>query len=174
MQRLQATPLEITPFFDLETFMLLSGQKRIDGNTAEAVEKDWHRLYSRLWGYRLGEPESGYLVILLDRDFDQELEKAREEDRDRAERLELIAQSMIMAALFEVLPESAEQGCAPVPEPSSVLEESLAQLGLSFRSDGHLDVSFGLVTGLPYFADCESCHAKSGCSKRLISSAEKS
>ncbi len=173
LDQMQATPLKITPFFDLETFMLLSGMKRIDGETAQVLQREWHRIYDLLRGYRLGEPDSGYLVIYLDRPFDRELEKARAEDRDRAERLEMIAQSMILASLFEVLPESAEKGCAPVPQPNGLLDRSLSRLGLAFQPGGYLDVSFGLVTELPYRGDCDSCYARDGCTKRIFSEEER-
>ena len=167
MKRLTAHPLEITPHFDMETFMLLSGQQRLDGETAQALEGDWHRLHSHLRAYRLGE-KKGYMLIFLDRGFDEELDQARAQDRKRAEHLELLAQSMIMAALSEVLPESAEHGCAPVPEPNKILKNSLADLGLSFHNNGSLDVAFGVVTELPYRGDCESCLIKGTCSKRML------
>ncbi len=167
MKRLSAQALDITPHFDMETFMFLSGQRRLDGETAQALERDWQRLHSRLRAYRLGE-KRGYMLIYLDRDFDEELDQAKQEDRERAERLELLAQSMIMAALSEVLPESAEHGCAPVPEPNKVLKNSLADLGLTFHNNGSLDVSFGVVTELPFRGDCEGCLIKGTCSKRML------
>ncbi len=167
MKRLAAHTLDITPHFDMETFMFLSGQQRLDGDTAKALEQDWKRIHSHLRAYRLGE-KKGYVLIYLDRGFDAELDQAREQDRERAERLELLAQSMIMAALSEVLPESAEHGCAPVPEPNKVLKNSLADLGLTFHNNGSLDVAFGVVTELPYRGDCESCLIKGTCSKRML------
>jgi hypothetical protein len=151
----------------METYMLLSGQQRLDGETAQALERDWHRIHSHLQAYQLGE-KKGYIVIYLDSNFDRELERAREQSRDSAERLELLAQAVIMAALSEVLPESAVKGCAPVPEPDKVLKNSLGDLGLTMHKNGSLDVSFGLVTETPYRGKCESCLIRGSCSKRML------
>ena len=167
MKRLASHTLNITPHFDMETYMLLSGQQRLDGETANLLEQDWHRIHSYLRAYQLGE-NKGYIVIYLDGNFDRELEQAREQSRDSAERLELLAQAMIMAALSEVLPESAVKGCAPVPEPDKVLKNSLADLGLTMENNGSLDVSFGLVTETPYRGECESCLIRGSCSKRML------
>jgi len=167
VKRLPLYPLSITPHFDMETFMLLSGQQRLDGDNAKALEQDWQRLHAHLRAYRLGE-KKGYILIYLDRNFDAELDQARQQDRERAERLELLAQSMIMAALTEVLPESSAQGCAPVPQPNKILKNSLADLGLTFHNNGSLDVSFGVVTELPFRGDCETCLIKGTCSKRML------
>jgi hypothetical protein len=167
MKSLTAHELQVTPFFDLETYMLLTGHKRISADQAARIEQEWHRLHRRLRAYRLGE-RKGYVLIYLDGEFERELQQAAEQDGNRAEELQMIAQAMLLAALQETVPESQFSSCAPVPEPNKILKRSLERLGVELSNSGRLNVQFGLVTELPFSGGCEDCAIKSTCAKRIM------
>jgi hypothetical protein len=167
MKSLTAFEQQITPFFDLETYMLLTGHKRLSGDEAARIEREWLRLFNHLKAYRLGESK-GYVLIYLDGEFERELQNAAQEEGNRTEELQMIAQAMLLAALQEVVPESQFSSCAPVPEPNKILKRSLEPLGLELSNSGRLNASFGLVTKLPFSGGCEECFIKSTCAKRIM------
>ncbi len=169
MKSLPAQQIKVTPFVDLETYLLLSGNKRISGDLAVRIESGWQWVFRYLQAYRLGE-RKGYLVLWLKPEIETELDRVREQDPDWAEELHIIAQCVIMATMLEILPECGHQSCAPLPEPNKVLKRSLSPLGLEYRNDGTLNVRFGVVTPLPYRGECEECYLKDGCSKRIMQS----
>ncbi|MGM0423900.1 MAG: hypothetical protein ACQEQX_03130 [Thermodesulfobacteriota bacterium] len=167
MKSLPLQELKITPFFDLEAFMLLSGRKRIQTDKARELEKLWQEIYKYLHAYQLGE-KKGYLVLYLGQEFEERISRIEEQDPEKAQELQGLAQALLMAALLETLPEASYSDCAPVPEPDKVLKRSLQKLGLEFHNSGGLNVRFGLLTKVPFSGDCEQCYIKSSCAKRIL------
>ena len=165
MKSLAYQELETNPFFDLETYMLLSGVKRMDGEKARQLETDWNRFKDYLRAYRLGD-KKGYLLIYLDENFEQELDSIQEKDPDHGENLTILAQTMIMSLMQDLLPEAGTSGCAPLPEPNKILKRSLAKLDLEYSNAGNLSRKFAVITPLPYTGGCEQCFKKGSCLKR--------
>lgn len=171
MKSLPVSELKISPFFDLETYLLLSGQRRITGPQAREIEETWLELYKYLKAYRLGTTK-GYLTIFLSKGFEDLLDQALEQDLKKGDDLQLIAQALIMATLMETVPEASFTSCAPVPEPNKVLKRSLAKIGLEFYNSGHLNVQFGILTRIPFKSDCQLCYIKDHCAKRIMEGKE--
>lgn len=167
MKSLPVQEVKITPFFDLESFMLLSGQKRILTEKAQELEKLWHELFAYLKAYQLGQ-NKGYLVIYLNRELEIKLDRIADQNPEQAQELQSMAQAMLMASLLESLPEAGYADCAPVPEPNKILKRSLQKLDLEFDNSGSLNVRFGLLTKRPFSGDCEKCYIKSSCAKRIL------
>ncbi|MFP4391649.1 MAG: hypothetical protein ACOC43_02915 [Desulfohalobiaceae bacterium] len=167
MKSLPFHEIEITPFFDLEAFMLLSGQRRIQTDKAKELEKLWQEIYKYLKAFQLGE-KKGYLVIYLGQEFEERFAKIEKQNPEQAQELQSLAQALLMAALVEALPVAGYSDCAPVPEPNKVLKRSLQKLGLEFDNSGSLDVRFGLLTKVPFSGDCAECFIKSSCAKRIL------
>ncbi len=168
MKSLKAQKIAITSFFDLETYMLLSETRRVQGDKAQELEQTWKWVFPHLKAYRLGE-RKGYLLIFLDKALEDELDAIMEQDEARGEEIQTLAQAMIMAAMLEALPEAGMGSCAPIPEPNKVLKRSLAQLGLEFYNSGRMNVRFGVLTKLPFSGGCDTCFIKSTCAKRIMS-----
>jgi hypothetical protein len=160
--------VDITLFFDLETYMLLSETRRIAGDKVKELEETWSWMFPHLKAYRLGE-RKGYLVIYLDRALEDKLDALLDEDESKGEEAQTLAQAMIMAAMLESLPEAGLTSCAPIPEPNKVLKRSLAKLGLEFYNSGRMNVRFGVLTKLPFSGGCDNCFIKSTCAKRIMS-----
>lgn len=169
MKSLAAKELKISPHFDLETFMLLSETRRIDGMMAMRMEESWKRLFPHLKAYRLGD-KKGYLVIFMEPAVEEIVDSLWEKSPSQGFELQTLAQSMIMAAMQELMPDVQSQGCAPVPEPNKILKKSLKPLGLEFQNTGTLNVKYGVLTKFPYSAGCEACYLKESCPKMSMSS----
>lgn len=167
MKSLNAQKIDITPFFDLETYMLLSETRRIQGDKAQELEETWKWVFPHLKAYRLGE-RKGYMLIYLDKALEEELDTVLEQDEAKGEEIQTLAQSMIMAAMLEAVPEAGLASCAPIPEPNKVLKRSLAKLGLEFYNSGRMNVRFGVLTKLPFSGGCEQCYIKGTCAKRIM------
>lgn len=167
MKSLPAYKTEITPFFDLEIYMFLSGKPRLSGQDAARLEKEWHRLFNYLRAYQLGQ-RKGYLLIYMDSSFQQEVEEKLDKEPDIAEELQILAQAMIMASMKEIIPQANLGSCAPVPKPNKILKNTLKQLDLEFYNSGRLSVQYGVITKLPYSNDCEKCYIKDTCPKRIM------
>ncbi len=167
MKKLPLTPIQITPHFDLETFMILSGQRRISGDQAEEIGHLWQELFTHLRAYRLGQGK-GYILIYLTQEAEQILQEKQSSDTEQGHNAPLVAQAMLMAALLEAVPEASLGTCAPIPEPNKILKQSLAEVGLDFTNAGQLSVQFGLLTKLPFRGECEECYLKSSCPKKIM------
>jgi hypothetical protein len=167
MKKLPLTPVQITPHFDLETFMILSGQRRISGDNAQEINSLWQQLFTHLRAYRFGQGK-GYLLIYLAPEAEQILNEKQSSDTEQGHNAPLVAQAMLMAALLEAVPEASLGTCAPIPEPNKILKNSLAEVGLTFSNAGQLSVQFGLLTKLPLRTDCEECYLKASCPKKIM------
>ncbi|ACV69217.1 hypothetical protein [Desulfohalobium retbaense] len=167
MKHLPATPLRVTPFFDLETYMLLSGQRRIDAQSAQDLETLWHEAFSHLNVYQLGE-KKGYLVVYLDEQFEAKADAEWTDAPHSSYQRQTVGQAVIMAAVNELLPDAGWAGCAPVPEPNKILKRSLEKIGLSFSNQGVLSAKYGILTPMPYAGGCESCFLENSCPKRQM------
>lgn len=162
MKSLSATPLTPTAHFDLETFMMLSETRRIEGGLAARLEKDWERLFPRLKAFRLGE-RKGYLVVFMEPSVEEEVDELWNKTPSRGFELQTLAQAMIMSAMQELLPEAGARGCAPVPEPNKILKRSLKPLGLEFHNTGAMNVKYGVLTRIPSSGGCEQCYLRESC-----------
>ena len=167
MKKLPISKVQITPHFDLETFMILSGQRRISGDQAEGIDRLWQQLFTHLRAYRLGE-NKGYILIYLQPEAEDILRQEQTAETEQGQNAPIVAQAMLMASLLEAVPEASLGTCAPVPEPNKILKRTLADVGLEFSNSGQLSVQFGLLTKLPFRSDCEECFLKSSCPKRIM------
>jgi len=167
MKSLNIEPLRFTPFFDLETYMIMSGHKRIQGHEASRIEQEWLRLHAMLNGYTLSNSKR-YLLLYLNPKLEQEIDATAENDPEQAERLETIARTLLMVSLMDKVPEAGFDSCVPVPEPNKRLKTTLQSLGLDFSKTGRLNVRYGMITRLPLSNDCQSCYISDTCAKRIL------
>jgi hypothetical protein len=171
MKLLSCTKLETSSFFDLETYLALSGQKGIDSESARQVERTWQEILPQLKAYRLGE-RRGYLLFYLDQGFEAEVDRLWKESPSDSYRLQGIGQALLMTNVGEILPEAGMAGCAPVPKPNKVLRRSLEEIGLSFSNQGTLSVKYGIITVWPYRGGCETCFLRDSCPKYQLSTGQ--
>jgi hypothetical protein len=166
MKRLAATPLDVECSFDLEAYMFLSQNKRVDGGMARRVAELWEKWMKSLKAYRLGE-KKGYVVVFFDHAVEDEVDAIWDESPSEGFDAQCVAQTMIMQSMREIMPEVAEQGCAPMPEPNKILKRSLEPLGLTLQDTG-LNVKYGVITPFPVKEGCTACSLEHTCPKKCM------
>ncbi len=164
MALLEAEKLQIHPPMDLEMYMLLAQVNGMEGRETVELIPQWERMSSGLNVYRLGR-KKGYLAIYLDEKVERELEEIWEESPEVGFRRQALAQTMIMGALRQVLPELGTHLCAPVPRPEKILKKSLSRIGLEYSNAGALNYKYSTLTFCPYRGGCELCYLQESCPK---------
>jgi hypothetical protein len=166
MKRLDATLQELDCSFDLEAYMFLSQNKRIDAGLAIRVAELWSKWKGHLKAYRLGV-KKGYVVVFLDHVVEDEVDEIWNRTPSEGFEAQCVAQTMIMQSMRELMPEVAEQGCAPMPEPNKILNRSLEPLGLILQESG-LNVKYGVITPFPVKEGCTACSLEASCPKKCM------
>ena len=166
MKRLPATLLEPECAFDLEAYMFLSQNQRIDAEQARRIAERWDKWAKHLKAYRLGQ-KKGYVVVFFEHDVEDEVNAVWNESPSEGFEAQCVAQTMIMQTMRELMPEVAEQGCAPMPEPNKVLKRSLEPLGLTLHDTG-LNVKYGVITPFPVKEGCTACSLEETCPKKCM------
>ncbi|MFO7817854.1 MAG: hypothetical protein ACQES5_06600 [Thermodesulfobacteriota bacterium] len=164
MALLSAERLRIHPPMDLEMYMILAQVKGLEGRETVELIPLWERLSSGLAVYRLGE-KKGYAAAYLNKEIEDELEKAWEESPSKGFKKQALAQTLIMGALRQLLPELDKHQCAPVPKPNKLLKRSLAKIGLEFSNAGTLNYKYSTLTFCPFRGGCELCYLAESCPK---------
>ncbi|MFP4167921.1 MAG: hypothetical protein ACLFSY_03610 [Desulfonatronovibrionaceae bacterium] len=164
MALLAVNKLAIHPPLDLEMYMVLSQSKGLEGGETVGLIQAWERMSANLEVYRLGE-KKGYVAAYLARDIEDELERAWESSPSEGFKYQCLAQTLIMGALRQLLPELETHQCAPVPKPNKHLKRSLAQVDLEFSNAGALNYKYSTLTYYPYRGGCELCYLKDSCPK---------
>lgn len=147
--------------------MILSQTRRIDAGLAERVAKTWYDWQGRLHAYRLGD-RKGYVTVYFDPEVEQEVDRVWKESPQKGFEMQCVAQTMIMLALTNILPDLSSQGCAPMPEPNKILKRSLEEIGLSLNSSGVLSAKYGVLTAFPVKGSCEVCFLAAECPKKMF------
>jgi hypothetical protein len=166
MKRLPATPIDLECAFDLEAYMFLSQNKRLDAGQARRAAELWDKWKSHLKGYRLGV-KKGYVVIYFGHEIEDEVDEIWNRTPSEGFEAQCVAQTMILQSMRETLPEVGAQGCAPMPEPNKVLKRSLEPLGLALMENG-LNVKYGVITPFPVKEGCTACSLEQTCPKQCI------
>jgi hypothetical protein len=155
--------LALNPVFDLELFMILSQNKRLDAPTAAIADECWVQWRDRMRGVRLGPEKGGYLLVWLDESVEREVNKAWDDSPSRAFTMNSVAQSMLMAAIRDLVPEVAAGGCAPVPQPTPALKKALKELGVAWSDSAALERQYAMLTPFPFKGGCAICFLNDTC-----------
>lgn len=151
------------PVFDLERFMIMSGTKKMDGPTAERMGENWGRWIQFLQARKITAGDSGWMVIWLNDDVEQEVDNIWTDSPSEGFMLDALASTLCMCAVQEAMPEVEAQGCAPAPRPNRVLRKALDELGLPMTDEGTLARRFSVVTYYPFKGGCTVCFLKDDC-----------
>jgi len=160
-----ATPLILSPAFDLDRFAALSRSQPNDDMETRELAETWCRWRRHLRAYRIdcrGERGS-WLLLWLEPVVERNMEDAWSASPLRGYLLDMLAASLVMAAAESMIPELASLGCAPVPEPHPAIRGVAFELGLNWTGPGALDRRYAMVTALPYAGGCESCSLCADC-----------
>ena len=159
--------LPVTAYFDLEMFMSISQETRLDGSMMDDLSDAWDRWLPHAKA-RLIETEGGNFLLIwlgdaVEEDVDDKWEKAPSEGFI----YNALAQVMCMGMIHAHIPEVEEIGCAPAPKPTDVLADALEAENVPYAVMGEPGLArrFAVMTPHPFRGGCETCFLLKECPK---------
>lgn len=170
---LQLTPVEAHPEFDLYYYLEVSGDNRLEQETLSRLEEAWNRWTAHVQAFELKGGEGGkkaksYWLAFLDKPVEEEVDKVWNDSPTDGLALQNLAVVMVMSAAASAVPELAEGGCAPLPEPTIDLVQALKQAGLNFSDEGTVNRKYAVLTPKPYQGGCDICYLQEKCPKSQV------
>lgn len=153
------------PYFDIELFLLSSGESRLSGDETDRCAALWSQWAAHISVAAVTALGRQYLAVWLSEAVEQAVDEAWGESPSKGFRLNALAQTMCMCAVHERVPEVEEAGCAPVPPPSTELAAALTAKGLPARAANGMELArrYAVVTLAPFSGGCEVCSLLSSC-----------
>ncbi len=168
----QNETLQTTPYFDIELLMQNSQETRIDGKLMDKLMERWGKWLPLLKARKITAGDKGYLLVFLEQEVEDDIDDVWEDAPSDAFLYNSLAQTLCMGAIYDLLPEISEAGCAPAPAPSPELAEALAAEGVPYVDAGPmLDRRFAVATYYPFRGACEICFLKDQCPKLMAGAA---
>lgn len=155
--------LEVTPYFDMEQFMLITQTRRLDEESARIIDEYWERWRGLLRVRKISIGKNEYVLVWLDSGVEEEITRLWETAPSRAFSANNLAMAMLMAVIRELVPEVAVMGCAPVPLPGGSLRKALKDVGVAWPENAGLDHQYAMITHIPFKGGCSICHLQDEC-----------
>ena len=159
--------IQVIPGFDLEEFMNLSHETRLSSEALEHFGDLWNSWLPRLQAQQIKSGQNSWLAIWLPEEVENEVDEAWAQSPGEGYLINALAQYMCMSAVYELLPQIADRGCAPAPKPHQDLKSALSGIGLgqSDRDDLSISRRYAIVTYYPFRGGCEICSLQENCPK---------
>ncbi len=158
--------IQVTPWFDMELFMLTSQETRIGGQMMEKVMSRFEQWAGLLKAHKLQRDNKGYLLVHLPEQVEKEIDTVWQNSPSEAFQLNALAQTLCMSVVHDLVPEVQDAGCAPAPAPYVELEELLQHARVPYAADGPvLSRRFAVLTHMPFKGGCETCALIKDCPK---------
>ena len=139
--------LQVRPIFDFELLLGLLSETRLGGSVLEEMANTWERWLPKLHAIKI---ETGKGAKSAEYGY----------------RMSALAQTMIQCAVYQLLPEVEEAGCAPAPQPTALLCDALAAEGLDYQEDTHSILpKYSVLTPYPFRGACDICYLRKECPK---------
>lgn len=155
--------LDVTPFFDMEQFMLITQTKRLDEESARVIVEYWERWREQLRVRKIEFGQNAYILVWLEQLVEEEITRLWQTAPSRAFSVNNLAMAMLMATIRELVPEVAAAGCAPVPAPGPKLRKALRDVGMDWPENAGLNRQYAMITYIPFKGGCQICHLKNEC-----------
>ncbi len=161
-----AESVEVVPYFDVEMFMGVAQESRIGGTMMERLVDCWEKWSSELMVRRFQAGKIEYLAAWLSEAVENEVDAMWDDSPSEAHLFNALAQSIVMVAVQQVLPEVQDAGCAPAPKPTDLLKNALEEEGVPYNSAGTALIRrYAVVTHHPFKGGCEICYLLPNCPK---------
>ena len=158
--------LSVTPWFDMELFMLTSQETRMGGEVMERLMTRFKEWTPSLFAHKLSADGREYLLVHLDETVESAVDALWQASPSEAFRLNALAQTLCMTVVHDLVPDVQDAGCAPAPAPTPALAKALADLGVPYSNDGPtLSRRFAVLTAMPFKGGCETCSLLRNCPK---------
>lgn len=167
MDNAKISPLALDPEFDLEDFMNFTRESRISNEALEQFAELWEKWKKDLQAMRIQDGANSWLAIWLPAEAEELVDTAWDKSPGEGFLLNGLAQYMCMAAAEEAVPQAAQGGCAPAPEPALTLTRGLSSLGLVSPEKNELTLlrRYAILTYYPFKGGCEICAMREKCPK---------
>lgn len=158
--------LNIQPYFDTEAIMALMQESRLGGKVLEDMVNTFERWSKELNCLALKTKKGDYLAIWLNESVENEVDKKWDEDPEVGFRLNCVGQGLIMNAVYQVMPEVENAGCAPCPAPNDAIEDALKSENIPYKEgEPTLSRRFSVLTTMPFRGACDICYLNETCPK---------
>lgn len=156
--------LKVQPLFDLEEFMNLSQETRLDADILEKLAEFWDELERNLEVVQISADTKKWLAIWLTEEMEIAIDNVWKDSPSQGYLLNALAQYCCMTAVQELLPQIVDGGCAPAPKKDDDLRRGLKELGI-VTEDGTLNRRYAIVSYYPFKGGCEICALSNECPK---------
>lgn len=158
--------LEVSPVFDFELLLGLLSEKRLGGSVLEDLAGKWDLWLPSLHALKLETGKGRYLALWLDTAVEEEIDREWKNSSEYGYRLSALAQTMVQCAVYQLMPEVEDAGCAPAPQPTASLCEALAAEGLDYQDVTHSMLpKYSVLTPFPFHGACDICFLRKECPK---------
>lgn len=163
----EITRRNLQPYFDLEEYMALCQETRLDGKLYEQLGSLWERWLPLLQVREIKVDGKSILAVWLPEEVEREVDELFDRSPSQGFMINNLAQYICMAAIAEMLPAVAQGNCAPSPEPGLALTEALEEAGLPCRPGATIlpDRRYATITWYPFRGGCEVCSMQDNCPK---------
>jgi hypothetical protein len=163
----EVVPVEVKPEFDLFHYLDLSGETRLEQALLGKLEECWGEWLPHLKAFELRQPkgsdQKSCLLVYLDQPVEAAVEAIWQSSPSDGLSCHNLAVAMVMAAAADLIPELAEGGCAPLPEPDGPTQKALKKMKLAWKDEGTLNRQYAVLTPRPYAGGCNICYLQEKC-----------
>ncbi|MFW5836684.1 MAG: hypothetical protein ACOCVM_01650 [Desulfovibrionaceae bacterium] len=161
-----------TPEFDLQQFMNIYGENRVQQELMDKILAKWPewtgRVVARVVVDAVKPKPRGTLLLYLDKQVEDEVDAVWTESPSEGMALHSLAVALVMSAAASVVQELGDGQCAPVPKPNAAMRGLMQELELDWNpEEGTVNRKYALLTPAPYRGGCEICFLSGKCPKAL-------
>lgn len=158
--------LPIKPYFDTESIMGLLQETRLGGKVLEDLVNTFERWSDHLTCKVFKFEKDNYVAVWLDESVEKEIDEKWGDAPETSFRLNCLGQNLVMNAVYQILPDVENAGCAPCPAPNDALAEALKAENIPYiEGEPTLVRRFSVLTTVPFRGACEICYLKESCPK---------
>ena len=158
--------LEAKPYFNIEMFLQLSQETRIDGALMDRAAELWEKWLTHLTVKKLKVGKIQYLAVWLDEEVEKDCDDAWDVSPSDAYMITNLAQAFVMSSIYSILPDVESAGCAPAPRPTDSLVAAMEAEGCAYNTNASaLTRRFAVLTFYPFKGACDICYLQPDCPK---------
>lgn len=153
------------PYFELEDFMNFARETRIASETLAQLENMFNRWTGLLKARKIMAGDKSWLILWMPEEVEAEIDALWQNAPSAGFLSNQLAQYMCLTAIQDLLPQTVETGCAPLPELTLSLRSALQELELLPENGGTLNRRFAILTHYPFGGGCKKCALAPDCPK---------
>lgn len=157
------SPLPVRQNFDVELFKRLARVDELNEEEEDLLKTRWYVFREGAKAYRIVNGEKGWFLAWLDEKIEHIVDQDWKNSPARGYFSHVLAVAYLMSMAGAVVPEIAQTGCAPVPEPSSEVARAAEELGIGFTNSQSMERRYSLLTPYPYSGGCSGCFLRNDC-----------